>query len=148
MASTLLASMAPLFFTPPCRSCPHPWMAPLPPMAPTHSLSSEGHRCSWPQACTLTLSHGQLRTVAHLTCTCLSHFIQLMGLISLTYTSGCGLPCPGYTLIADESVAGELFSVLAAKVRRHSIERTFTITGLFHHAPKLLHKFLGHFLAS
>jgi len=28
---------------------------------------------------------------------------------------GCGLAAPGYTLIADESVAGELYSVLASK---------------------------------
>ena len=30
---------------------------------------------------------------------------------------GCGLPTPGFTLIADETVAGELFSVLASKAR-------------------------------
>lgn len=34
----------------------------------------------------------------------------------LIIVSGAGLDGPGYTLIADESVAGELFALLASKV--------------------------------
>lgn len=31
-------------------------------------------------------------------------------------TVGCGLPVLGYSLVADETVSGELYSVFAAKV--------------------------------
>ncbi len=40
---------------------------------------------------------------------------------------GCGLPCPGYTLICDESVAGELFAVLAERVGDEEILLHFLV---------------------
>ena len=45
-----------------------------------------------------------------------SHALLKFRNTPLLVAAGCGLPTPGFTLIADETVAGELFSVLASKV--------------------------------